>query len=120
MSWYSSTLVGGSGLPAAPIGAGTDGTAHASGDDVLVMSSGTQVEPAALGLFGLSEQRLREGLEDELLRQMRVEGGAPTVHAIAASIARILEEDHLRMADQLRAAGVSLEPRGAGRTMPES
>ncbi len=76
-----------------------------------------QVNP---GSFGLSEQRLRDDLEDELLRRMRVEGDAPTVHAIAASIARILEEDHLRMADQLKAVGVALEPPCAGRTMPES
>ena len=58
--------------------------------------------------FGLSEQRLREGLEEELLRSMRSEGDAPTVHAIAASIARIIEVDHLRMAEQLEASGVRL------------
>ena len=108
------------GIPAAPIGVGTDGTAPESGDHGVVMSSAIDVESAFVGFFGLSEQRLREDLEDELLRRMKVEGGAPTVHAIAASIARILEEDHLRMADQLRAAGVSLEPRRAERQMPES
>ena len=58
--------------------------------------------------FGLSEQRLREGLEEQLMRSMRAEGNVPTVHAIAASIARILEEDHLRMAEQLEACGVQL------------
>lgn len=71
--------------------------------------------------FGLDEQRLRDGLEEKLLRTMRAEGNAPTVHAIAASIARILEDDHLRMAEQLEAAGVRLrreEP--AGRHAPES
>lgn len=77
-------------------------------------------EQVSVGSFGLSEQRLRDDLEDELLRRMRVEGNAPTVHAIAASIARILEEDHLRMAEQLRVAGVALEPSPTGRTMPES
>jgi hypothetical protein len=40
---------------------------------------------------------------------MRTEGDAPTVHAFAHSIARILEEDHLRMADQLEQAGIHLE-----------
>lgn len=71
--------------------------------------------------FGLSEQRLREGLEEELLRSMRAEGNAPTIHAIAASIARILEEDHLRMAEQLEASGVRLaRGRRAERHAPES
>jgi hypothetical protein len=71
--------------------------------------------------FGLSEQRLREGLEEELVRSMRAEGNAPTIHALAASIARILEQDHLRMAEQLEAAGIKLaskEP--AHRRSPES
>jgi len=48
---------------------------------------------------------MREGLEVELLRAMRTEGNAPTVHAIAHSIARILEEDHMRMVAQLQRAG---------------
>ena len=80
----------------------------------------SQRDEANIGSFGLSEQRLRDDLEDELLRRMKVEGGVPTVHAIAASMARVLQEDHLRMADQLRAAGVSLESSRAGRRMPES
>jgi hypothetical protein len=58
--------------------------------------------------FGLSEQRLRDGLEKELVHSMRAEGSAPTIHAIAASIARILVEDHLRMAEQLEASGLRL------------
>ena len=33
--------------------------------------------------LGLTEQELREELEQELVRAMRVEGNAPTVHAIA-------------------------------------
>jgi hypothetical protein len=71
--------------------------------------------------FGLSEQRLREGLEEELLRSMRAEGSVPTIHAIAAGIARIIEEDHLRMAEQLEAAGIKLASRpGARRRAPES
>jgi hypothetical protein len=75
---------------------------------------------AALPVFGLSEQRLREGLEQELIRSMRAEGGAPTIHAIAASIARVLVEDHLRMAEQLEGSGVRLAPRRpAGRRAPE-
>lgn len=59
--------------------------------------------------FGLSEQELREALEQELIQAMRAEGGAPTVHAIAHAVARVLELDHLRMAEQLEAAGVRVE-----------
>lgn len=71
--------------------------------------------------FGLSEQRLREGLEEQLMRSMQAEGNVPTVHAIAASIARILEEDHVRMAEQLEASGVRLtQSPPAGRQSPES
>jgi len=58
--------------------------------------------------LGLSEQELRNGLEEELVLAMRAEGGVPTVHAIAHSIARMLERDHLRMAEQLERAGVRL------------
>jgi hypothetical protein len=71
--------------------------------------------------FGLSEQRLRDGLEEELIRTMRAEGGVPTIHAIAASIARIIELDHLRMAEQLEASGIRLPGREpARRHSPES
>jgi len=65
-----------------------------------------------LGVFGLSEQELREALEEELVRAIRTEGEAPTIHAIAHSVARILELDHLRMAEQLRKAGIRLDPDG--------
>jgi hypothetical protein len=61
--------------------------------------------------FGLTEQTIRESLEQELVRAMRVEGGIPTIHAIAHSVARVLEDDHLRMAEQLARAGVQLEDR---------
>jgi hypothetical protein len=60
-------------------------------------------------VFGLEEHELRSELEEELVRAMRVEGEAPTVHAIAHSVARILELDHQRMAEQLARAGLSLE-----------
>jgi hypothetical protein len=60
-------------------------------------------------VFGLAEHELRSELEEELVRAMRAEGEAPTVHAIAHSVARILEFDHQRMAAQLERAGVSLE-----------
>jgi hypothetical protein len=60
-------------------------------------------------MLGLSEQELREGLEEELIRAMRAEGSAPTIHAVAHSVARIIEADHLRIAEQLRSAGVKLE-----------
>ena len=58
--------------------------------------------------LGLSEQEIREILTEELLRAMRTEGERPTVHAISHSIARLLELDHLRIAEQLERAGVSL------------
>ena len=64
------------------------------------------------GLLGLSEQELREALEEELLRALRAEGEAPTIHAVAHSIASVLELDHLRMAGQLRRAGIPLEGEG--------
>jgi hypothetical protein len=60
-------------------------------------------------LLGLSEEELRDELTRELLLAMRVEGDAPTVHAIAHAIARVLELDHLRIADQLERAGVRLD-----------
>ncbi len=59
--------------------------------------------------FGLSEQELRETLAQDLLKAMRAEGAAgPTVHAVAHAVARVLELDHLRIAEQLEAAGVRL------------
>jgi hypothetical protein len=61
------------------------------------------------GLLGLSEQELREALEEELVRAIRAEGEVPTIHAIAHSVARVLELDHLRIAEQLRRAGIPLE-----------
>ncbi len=60
--------------------------------------------------FGLSEQRLRERLEEQLVRYMRAEGEAPTIKAIASAIARVVEADHLEMAEQLERAGVRLVP----------
>ena len=64
----------------------------------------------ASSALGLAEQDLREQVADELVRAMRAEGGKPTVHAIADSVARVVEEDHLRMLEQLERAGVRLEP----------
>jgi hypothetical protein len=57
-------------------------------------------------VIGLSEQELREGLAEELERAMRTEGERPTIHAIAHSIARIIELDHLRIEEQFERAGV--------------
>jgi len=59
--------------------------------------------------LGLTEQEYRDELEQELIRAMRAEGGAPTIHAIAHSVARVAENDHLRMVEQLEAAGVRLD-----------
>ncbi len=44
------------------------------------------------------------------MRAMRAEGEAPTIHAIAHSIARVLEQDHLRIAEQLERARMRLDP----------
>lgn len=65
--------------------------------------------PTESTVFGLSEEAVRERLTEELVRAMRTEGNAPTIHSIAHSIARILELDHLRMVEQLEQAGVPLE-----------
>jgi hypothetical protein len=62
-----------------------------------------------MDMFGLSEQEIRERLQEELVRAMHAEGDIPTIHAFAHSVARILEEDHLRMAEQLERAGVRVE-----------
>jgi hypothetical protein len=64
--------------------------------------------------LGLSEQELRGELEQELIRAMRAEGNAPTLHAIAHAVARVIELDHLRIAQQLERAGVPLEGRDVG------
>jgi hypothetical protein len=69
----------------------------------------TRSESLADLSFGLSEQRLREYLEEGLVRYMRAEGEAPTIRAIAAAIARVIEEDHIAMADQLAQAGIRLK-----------
>jgi hypothetical protein len=63
-------------------------------------------------MIGLSEQELREALEEELILAMRSEGDRPTVHAIAHSIARVIELDHMRLGEQLARAGLVLEPQG--------
>lgn len=62
--------------------------------------------------LGLTESELRAELEQELVRAMHAEGDAPTVHAIAHSIARVLSRDHLRMVEQLEKAGVRLANAG--------
>jgi hypothetical protein len=59
--------------------------------------------------LGLSEQELRELLTDELERALRAQGGEWSADAVGHSVARILHLDHLRMAEQLEAAGVRLE-----------
>ena len=59
--------------------------------------------------FGLGEAELRQRLEQELVHAMKTEGGAPTIHALAHAIARILAEDHRAMGAQLADAGVEIE-----------
>lgn len=62
-------------------------------------------------VLGLSEQELRDALTEELRLAYRTEHGE-TIHAIAHSVARVIELDHLRIAEQLEQAGVRLDPRG--------
>jgi len=62
--------------------------------------------------LGLTEPELRTELEQELARAMHVEGDAPTLHAIAHSIARVLSRDHSRMVEQLEEAGIRLTNAG--------
>lgn len=59
--------------------------------------------------FGLGEAELRHRLEEELVRAMKAEGEAPTIHALAHAVARLLAEDHAAMSSQLRKAGVEIE-----------
>ena len=64
--------------------------------------------------LGMSEQELRESLAGELDLAFRAEQNTATIHAIAHSVARIIELDHLRIAEQLAQAGVHLEEPGKG------
>jgi hypothetical protein len=58
--------------------------------------------------LGMSEQELRNVLTEELTISFRTEGNTATIHGIAHSIARVIELDHLRIAEQLEKAGVKL------------
>lgn len=62
--------------------------------------------------LGLTEPELRAELEQELARAMHAEGDAPTLHAIAHSIAWVMSRDHLRMVEQLERAGIRLANAG--------
>lgn len=61
--------------------------------------------------LGLSEQELREQFAQELARARQVE---EMTDAIAHAFARVVELDHLRVAAQLEAAGVRLQPADTG------
>jgi len=58
--------------------------------------------------FGLSEEELRDALMEELTIAFRAEGDIATIHGLAHSIARVIEFDHLRIAEQLERAGIRL------------
>ncbi|HET9461217.1 MAG TPA: hypothetical protein VI540_04305 [Gaiellaceae bacterium] len=58
--------------------------------------------------LGLTEQELRDALTEELELAFRTEGDTRTIHGFAHSIARVLELDHLRIAEQLASAGVDI------------
>jgi len=83
-------------------------TARGDVDEMVGATTGAGADVS----LGLSEANIREQLEQELLRAMDVEGDRlvdrPTAYAIAHSVARILHEDHLRVAEQLERAGVVL------------
>ena len=98
----------GCGFPVGGISAPTDAVTRAPPDDAGMERAHADERIDAQLALGLSEQEIREILTEELLRAMRTEGERPTVHAIAHSIARLLELDHLRIAEQLERAGVSL------------
>jgi hypothetical protein len=61
--------------------------------------------------LGLSEQELRNVIADELTLAFKAEGNTATIHAIAHSLARVIELDHLRIAEQLESAGIRLKTR---------
>jgi hypothetical protein len=54
----------------------------------------------------MSEQELRDALTQELTISFRAEGNTATIHGLAHSIARVIELDHLRIAEQLEYAGI--------------
>ena len=58
--------------------------------------------------LGLTEQELRDSLIEEFTLAFRMEQNTATIHAIAHSVAPVLELDHLRPAEQLDHAGVTL------------
>jgi hypothetical protein len=61
--------------------------------------------------LGMSEQELRDVLTEELTLSFRAEGNTATIHGLAHSIARVIELDHLRIAEQLESAGVRVAER---------
>jgi hypothetical protein len=80
----------------------------------VIVQTEVMTMPVRYLTLGLSEQELREGLEAELATAMHAEAGAPTIHAVAHAVARVIELDHLRIAEQLEAAGVRLEAPDVG------
>lgn len=63
--------------------------------------------------LGMSEQELRDVLTEELTLSFRAEGNTATIHGLAHSIARAIELDHLRIAEQLEDAGLRVAKRPA-------
>lgn len=62
--------------------------------------------------LGMSEQELRDVLTEELTLSFRSEQNTATIHGIAHSVARVIELDHLRIAEQFEEAGMHLpEPK---------
>ena len=59
--------------------------------------------------LGLSERELRDLLTEELERALRAQGGEWSADAVGHSLARILHLDHLRVVEQLEAAGIRLD-----------
>lgn len=65
--------------------------------------------------LGMSEEELRDVLSEELRISSRVES---QLDAIAHSVARAMELDHLRIAEQLAKSGLQLDPADDASTTP--
>jgi hypothetical protein len=64
--------------------------------------------PAGLAASAPASRSARSAPRRIEIRKEQAPHDKPTVHAIAHSVARILEQDHLRIAEQLQQAGINL------------
>ena len=80
-------------------------------DDPGGGEGGTSSVDSLSGCLGLTEQELRQALEQELERAAVIEREL-TPHAFAHTISRVLTQDHLRTAEQLEGAVLRLRADG--------